>query len=364
MFRNIRLTEYRGCCGDGQERNQYAEKECKGFEEGVSGTYAETGRKTESVCEMIKVVKTVTDMKRAIKSGVCYISGPISGVMNYKENFAEAENILFAAGMIAINPAYMPEGLPYDDYFPTCYAQIGISNALCFLPDYAKSSGAAREAKRAQWNKKEYWMFTLEQVFFYRDYLEQSTVAERVPESEKEAQLKHVKYAEEGIGIAGELLADWIRKVNPPKTGIQLQNDKVKQVLRSYQDCMLQIDAACDEIEKLDARRKRITVQYREVHGGGGSDYTEAVIENIQKLERGIVAKTKKLEAERQKVQFWIDSLEDYRERQVLGLCYINGMRFEKIAEKLNYDTVHVRRLHSWGINKLRELFVKNNAEK
>ena len=313
---------------------------------------------------MIRVVKTVADMKQAIKSGVCYISGPISKVVNYKENFARAENVLMRAGMIAINPAYMPEGLPYDDYFPTCYAQIGISNALCFLPDYAKSTGAAREAKRAQWNKKEYWMFTLEQFFFYRDYIEQSALTALVTESEKEATLKFVERAETSIGIAGDLLDEWIREVNPPKTGIQLQNDKVKQVLRSYQDCLLQIDAACDEIEKLDVRRKRITIQYREVHGGGGSDYTEAVIENIQKLERGIVARTKKLEAERKKVQFWIDSLEDYRERQVLGLCYLNGMRFEGIAEKLNYDPVHVRRLHSWGINKLRELFVANNAEK
>ena len=316
---------------------------------------------------MIRVVKTVADMKQAIQSGVCYISGPISCVMNYKENFAEAENILMHAGMIAINPAYMPEGLPYDDYFPTCYAQIGISDALCFLPDYAKSTGAAREAKRAQWNKKEYWMFTLEQYYFFEECNNLRKTVPMVNKADKQARkylAGRIRTAREGIRLSGSLLAEWIRKVNPPKTGIQLQNDKVKQVLRSYQDCLLQIDAACDEIEKLDVRRKRITVQYREVHGGGGSDYTEAVIENIQKLERGIVARTKKLEAERQKVQFWIDSLEDYRERQVLGLCYINGMKFEAIAEKLNYDPVHVRRLHSWGINKLRELFVENNAEK
>ena len=140
MYRNIRLTEYRGCCGDGKERNQLAEEECKGFEESVSGTSAETGREKESVREMIKVVHVIEEMEEAIESGICYISGPISGVVNYKENFAEAERDLFDAGMIAINPAYMPEGLPYDDYFPTCYAQIGISNALCFLPGYDKST--------------------------------------------------------------------------------------------------------------------------------------------------------------------------------------------------------------------------------
>lgn len=315
---------------------------------------------------MIKVVKTVSDMEEAIKSGVVYISGPITGVEDYKDNFAEAERSLFGAGMIAINPAHMPEGLKYEDYFPICYAQIGISNALCFLPGYDNSIGASKEAKRAQWNKKEYWCFTLEQFFFYRDYTEYCNVEKIIPETEKETReqlKKQTEAVKEGIRISGELLEEWIRTMNPPKTERQKQNDKVKQVLRSYQDCLLKIDAACDEIEKLDTRRKRITVQYREVHGGGGSDYTEEVIENIQKLEREIVENTKQLEAERKKVQLWIDALQDYRERQVLGMCYINGMRFEKIARKLNYDPAYVRRFHSWGINKLRELFVDEIAK-
>ncbi|MBQ9572352.1 MAG: DUF4406 domain-containing protein [Acidaminococcaceae bacterium] len=316
---------------------------------------------------MIKVVKTVADMKQAIKSGVCYISGPISGMENYKEIFAEAENLLFAAGMIAINPAYMPEGLPYDDYFPTCYAQIGISNALCFLPDYAKSTGAAREAKRAQWNKKEYWMFTLEQYVLFEEYSnlrQNETMISKTNKQERKRVADWIKTVRNSIRVSGALLAEWIRKVNPPKTEIQLQNDEVKRVLQSYQYCLHQIDAACDEIEKLDTRRKRITVQYREVHGGGGSDYTEAVIENIKKLDRDIVAKTKKLESERRVVEIWIDSLKDYQERQVLSLRYINGMKFEAIAEKLNYNQDHVKRLHGWGINKLRELFADKIAKK
>ncbi|MBO5603865.1 MAG: DUF1492 domain-containing protein, partial [Acidaminococcaceae bacterium] len=75
-----------------------------------------------------------------------------------------------------------------------------------------------------------------------------------------------------------------------------------------------------------------------------------------------IVAMTKQLQSERAKVQFWIDSLEDYRERNVLTMCYINDMKFEDIAEKLNYDPVHVRRLHGWAISKLRELMINQNA--
>lgn len=370
MYRNIRLTGYRECCGDGKERNQLAEEECKGFEESVPGTYAETGREKESVRKMIKVVKTIADMKKAIKSGVVYISGPISGVEEYKKNFAEAENILFAAGMIAINPAYMPEGLAYDDYFPTCYAQIGISNALCFLSGYDKSTGAAREAKRAQWNKKEYWMFTLEQFYFFEECNNLRKTGPMINKRDKQARkylADRINNTRNGIRLSGSLLAEWIRKVNPPKTARQKQNDKVKRILQSYQYCLHQIDAACDEIEKLDVRRKRITIQFREVHGGGRSDYTEEVIDNIQGLERKIESNTKQLDAERRRVQIWIDALDDFRERSVLGLCYLNGLTFEQIAEKLNYDYAYVRRLHGRTIDKLREIWAeaveKKNAK-
>ena len=54
---------------------------------------------------------------------------------------------------------------------------------------------------------------------------------------------------------------------------------------------------------------------------------------------------------------------EDYRERNVLTMCYINDMKFEDIAEKLNYNHDYVRRLHGRGINKLRELFADRIAD-
>lgn len=361
---------YRGYCGE--ERDGHPKEKREGIEKGVPGTsetageekrYQSRGKcpgRKESVPEMIKVVRTVEDMAKALPEATVYISGPITGVINYKENFAEAEQLLNGAGMKAINPAYMPEGLRYDDYFPTCYAQIAVSTALCFLPDYAKSTGAAREAKKARNNKKEYWAFTLEQFFFYRDYLNYSAVLKKIPLTDKktgEQMAEQIKTAKDGIRVSGELLEAWIKEVNPPKTEIEKQNDIVRKVLRSYLYCQEQINANCDEIRKLDSRRKRISVLYREVHGGGGSDYTETVIDNITELENEIIARTKQLQSERAKVQIWIDALEDFRERNVLTLCYLNDMKFEDIAKELSYEYGYVRKLHRWGINKLRELF-------
>ena len=314
---------------------------------------------------MIKVVKTIEDMAAALKDEtVCYISGPITDVDDYWDNFANAENTLTIAGVIPINPAgAFPEGLPYEWYMKIDLRIVDECDLLCFLEGYENSNGAGREAKRANLNKKEYWAFTLKQYrcreeFYYWGDLEgqPNTKPEEIAQKQEECIKK--------IAKEGHELEAWITKVNPPKTEIQIQNDKVKRVLRSYLYCQHQIDTNCDEITKLDSRRKRITIQYRDVHGGGGSDYTEAVIDNIRELEEEIILQTKQLQAERMKVQFWIDSLEDYRERNVLTMCYINGMSFEQIAEELNYDPVYVRRLHGWGINTLREKMLENNSLK
>ena len=321
---------------------------------------------------MIHVVKRVEDFFAVLNQKlVCYISGPITGVEDYWERFADAENTLAGNSLIPINPAgAFPEGLPYEWYMNIDLRIVDQCDAICFLDGYANSNGAGREAKRADRNRNEYWAFTLEQLKCYRGYcyvascLDLETKKSREPDKELVKKLEtESEEHKKKIAREGAALGAWIAKANPPKTEIQKQNDKVKKVLRSSLYCQRQIDAACDEITKLDSRRKRITIQYREVHGGGGSDYTEAVIDNITGLEESIVAMTKQLQSERAKVQFWIDSLEDYRERNVLTMCYINDMKFEDIAEKLNYNHDHVRRLHGRGISKLREVFADEIAK-
>ena len=121
---------------------------------------------------MIHVVNTVEDFAEALKAEtVCYISGPITGVEDYWERFADAENMLTENSLIPINPAgAFPEGLPYEWYMNIDLRIVDQCDALCFLDGYANSNGAGREAKRARMNKKEYWAFTLEQIKHYREY--------------------------------------------------------------------------------------------------------------------------------------------------------------------------------------------------
>ncbi|MBQ5343782.1 MAG: DUF4406 domain-containing protein, partial [Acidaminococcaceae bacterium] len=216
---------------------------------------------------MIKVVKALDDFKEVMKEKtICYISGPITGVEDYWNRFLVAEHMLAEKDLFAINPAgAFPEGLPYEWYMDVDMKLVDKCESICFLDGYEKSNGAAREAKRADWSRKDYWAFTLKQFKVYCDYLsatiELSPYASTAMKQKVEQEIQEKQGdAKKTVAKEGAALEAWILKANPPKTEIQKQNDKVKKVLRSYLYCQRQIDAACDEITKLDTRRKRITV--------------------------------------------------------------------------------------------------------
>lgn len=52
-----------------------------------------------------------------------YISGPITGVCNYKKRFVTAENDLHELGHVALNPAMLPFGLTEAEYMRVLYGE-------------------------------------------------------------------------------------------------------------------------------------------------------------------------------------------------------------------------------------------------
>jgi len=76
---------------------------------------------------------------------IFYISGPITGIANFRIKFDEAQLKLMKQGHKVFNPAYMPDGLTYKEYMPICYSMIDASTAVYFLKDWQKSKGARLE---------------------------------------------------------------------------------------------------------------------------------------------------------------------------------------------------------------------------
>lgn len=81
---------------------------------------------------------------------ILYLSGPISGDPDYKEKFLGAEDYLRAwKGHTVLNPAVLPEGLPYEDYMRIDLAMLHAAEGIVMLRGWKKSPGARKEFELA-----------------------------------------------------------------------------------------------------------------------------------------------------------------------------------------------------------------------
>lgn len=80
-----------------------------------------------------------------------YISGPITGVEDYMENFAEAEKRLKEdfERVVVINPAkvnyMMPEETTYEEFMRMAFCMLEMCDTIYMLKGWEKSCGANRE---------------------------------------------------------------------------------------------------------------------------------------------------------------------------------------------------------------------------
>ena len=85
---------------------------------------------------------------------IAYISGPITNDKNYKQKFAAAKNILEDRGLIVLNPAVLPQGMPNDKYMPICLQMLNAADVLILLSGSETSQGTYIEYKFAKYQEK------------------------------------------------------------------------------------------------------------------------------------------------------------------------------------------------------------------
>ena len=78
-----------------------------------------------------------------------YISGAITGVENYKEQFDKAQKELEKQGFEVINPTLfdkaMPENTTYEEYMKLDLFLLDLCDSIYMLKNWNKSCGANRE---------------------------------------------------------------------------------------------------------------------------------------------------------------------------------------------------------------------------
>lgn len=80
-----------------------------------------------------------------------YISGPITGRPNYKEQFATISRKLEADGHIVVDPSVETEGLSPRDYMRISLARLEAADEILLLPGWENSKGAKIEKLYAEY---------------------------------------------------------------------------------------------------------------------------------------------------------------------------------------------------------------------
>jgi len=125
-----------------------------------------------------------------------YLAGKITGDPFYFTKFYDAKTKLEEAGFIVLSPTCLPKvGFTWDQYMRITAAMLEECEAVCFLPDWRESRGAAYEYGQAVAQRKE--------IFYFGEWLAaQETETAELPRQAGGAESERRAEEEEGAGGA------------------------------------------------------------------------------------------------------------------------------------------------------------------
>ena len=132
-----------------------------------------------------------------------------------------------------------------------------------------------------------------------------------------------------------------------------MKNDMTaKEYLRQYRDADDAINAKLDQIHRLRelATKTTQTLAKDRVRASGEQDKVAKIVTKIVDMEREVDECIDGLRSIKREVEDAIAQVPDGSQRKVLILRYINGLRWEEIAVRLNYHYRWVLELHGRGL--------------
>lgn len=139
-----------------------------------------------------------------------------------------------------------------------------------------------------------------------------------------------------------------------------------KQELQSYRKIQNEIWSIEYSIEELQAALENVASKPLSFtpHAHGVLDDRQAkLVEKKIALEERLIQKRDELIRKHEEIEQAIDSLEDIRERTVLRLRYIKGLRWEDICYSTGYEWAQTHRIHKRALNRVNRIKLKDDTQ-
>ena len=82
-------------------------------------------------------------------------------------------------------------------------------------------------------------------------------------------------------------------------------------------------------------------------------DSIGAKLEKLENVNEWVDGQLLKLECKRMEIIKTVHAVEDLQLRRLLWLRYIDGMKWDDLADKMNFTSTHIHRLHRSALDKI-----------
>lgn len=142
-----------------------------------------------------------------------------------------------------------------------------------------------------------------------------------------------------------------------------MDNKEKCRYLNQYRIIHIEIDQITKELQRWQDLATRISPSYSDMPHGGGSDKVQTAAVEVAELTDKLNRKLHQAIMVQENIKKLLESLDDIKLRQLMSYRYINGMRWEEIAVRMDFNYRWVLRLHRKALNQISEQAIESHIK-
>lgn len=142
-----------------------------------------------------------------------------------------------------------------------------------------------------------------------------------------------------------------------------MDNKEKCRYLNQYRIMHIEIDQITKELQRWQDLATRISPSYSDMPHGGGSDKVQTAAVEVAELTDKLNQKLHQAIMVQENIKKLLESLDDIKLRQLMSYRYINGMRWEEISVRMDFNYRWVLRLHRKALNQISEQAIESHIK-